>query len=251
MKSNGKGNEGLDEHGRAVAHFYTEAKNLPRVRLLHDLIFSMFTSGDWRDYTDGAGRHRWRECEFDYFLMANDINRDDAYGVFAYNRDGRRVAEAMMSDDPRKRRPLERAASEYQSAGPEGLLVTAKRLGWLSNRGAVLPAVPARARVLAQHGTTQDEQARKSRRKKIADQRDVLDACVEQIRKRFPDPTALRYIVDELRAGLAKRGRPEADHAQWRRDIEKFKGDSGALAKHWELSQSAARKRMRVTKIAI
>lgn len=235
----------VDAHGKAVLKFSSEARNLSKVRLLHELIFSMYDSGDWREYTNAAGHYRWRECEFDYFLIHCDIKRDDAYGVFAYQRGGHHVAEGIASDDPRKRRPLEKVSDEVRLAGSETLAARAQRLGWVSDRGGMVPAMPVRQLVKARTGMTKDEAQRTARREKLGERRAVLDQAVAALAKRFSDPAELRYLVDELhRVIIQQRGRP-VENAQWQRDAQEFKRDPVRLARHWKISKARARARLK------
>jgi hypothetical protein len=191
----------LDANGEHVVRFASEAKNLSRLALLHELIFEIYRSDDWRDYTTALGRQRWREAEFDYFLIANDVARDDAYGVFAWNREGTKVAAALMSDDPKKRRPLDEAAKKYLAPGAEDLRAAAKRLGWVrrDGEGEVLPPLSRHSQEIARDGDAPKKHRPKHRPATAAERRSLMDGVIVKLAKRFHDARELRYLIEQLR----------------------------------------------------
>jgi len=239
--------DGLDEAGEWVWHFQLEARNLSKVSLLHKLVIEAFEKGYWRNYKFGTGRETWRECEFDYFLIASDIAYRDASAVFTWKDRGRALAAATMSDDPKKRRSLEQASAAWHSPTPETLEQRATRLGWTSPTG-VRSAAPPRARAFVRHGVTLEKHARQQRQRQLKDRRVELDRVVDTLVERFTDEAALRYVVERLRERLAKVrkvGRPPSNRQQWARDNATFKGDVKALASHWGISRQAVEKRQK------
>lgn len=125
----------LEKNARLVSQFTSKIRNLSRISELADAFIDMATSGAWRDYRFATGHFRWRASEFDYFLIANGVRRDDAARVLAYNKRAKELLPLMDSDsDKRKRRPFEQAAKEYQSADSlnTDLVATAAALGWIN-----------------------------------------------------------------------------------------------------------------------
>jgi len=242
---------GIDARGERVLHFRQIARNVSRLGLLEDLVMKMFESGDWRTYATALGRETWRECEFDYFLIASDITYADTERVFAWQERGRALAAATQSDDPAKRRTLEKASEAWHAPGPETLAQAAERLGWVTATG-VRSAASQRARAFVKHGMTYDTHARKQRQRQVKARRPTLDRVIEQILRQVPDEAELRYVVDGLRQYLAKtghRGRrtsSKEQHDQWARDIRQFNGNAQALAKHWGIRRSMAYNRVQL-----
>jgi hypothetical protein len=247
MKAQYVPKDGLDPSGEWVWHFRLEAHNLSKVALLRQLVVEAFEAGHWRSYATGTGRDTWRECEFDYFLIASDIAYRDASEVFTWKNCGRALAAATMSDDVKKRRPLEQASAAWHSPTPETLAQRAARLGWTSTVG-VRSAAPGRARAFVRHGVTLEKHARQQRQRQLKDRRGELDRIIETLVQRVADETALRYVVERLQERLAKKrkvGRPPSDdRQQWARDAVTFKGDPKALTKHWGLNKRSTFKRL-------
>lgn len=247
MKAQYDPKDGLDASGEWVWHFRLEAHNLSKVSLLRQLVVEAFEAGHWRSYATGMGRDTWRACEFDYFLIASDIAYRDAAEIFTWKDRGRALAAATMSEDPKQRRPLEQASTAWHSPTPETLAQRAARLGWTSATG-LRSAAPQRARAFVRHGVTMDKHAQKTRQRQIKDRRPQLDQVIGAVIKRTQNETELRYIIDELRKRVGKRGRPAKDHQQWARDVETFKGNAKALAKHWGINERSTFKRLTVFK---
>jgi hypothetical protein len=235
----------LDDNGRLVLSFAAELKNLSRTAALVDEIAEMHASGRWRHYETVLGPEGWRECEFDYFLIACDVAYDDISRVLAWNRRGKDLAPSMISDDLAKRRPIEKAASSWRSPTGETLVDRAARRGWTNTRGSLRPPpVPARARTLASHGVTMDEHARQQRENQIpAPRRRELTSIVRNLIDELED-VELRYVRDQLSARLANRGRPAIDLNETRREISAAKGDLGVLAEKWGITRGSARRRI-------
>jgi len=245
MKAQYVPKDGLDQSGEWVWHFRLEAHNLSKVSLLRQLVVEAFEAGHWRNYATGMGRDTWRASEFDYFLIASDIAYRDAAEVFTWKDQGRALAAATMSDDPKKRRPLEQASAAWHSPTPETLAQRAARLGWTSTIG-VRSAAPERARAFVRHGISMDAHAKETRKQLVRGRRAQLDQVVATLTQRVPDEEGLRYIVDRLRERLAKSpgGRPKKERKQWARDAVTFKRNAVALAKHWGISKQAAHRRL-------
>lgn len=196
-----------DVNWKAVADFVSEMQNASRLAALVDAVVDMYESGAWRRYTDATGASdSWRECEYDYFLIACGAQYGDVQKLLTWDRArAAELAAAMESDDPKRRRPLQQAAAAWRS--PTGIPLTelAARHGWTTSAGGlrVSPA-PARARTLARHGVTMDEHARQQREKLIdRNRRRELDAEVDGLAKNLTD-IELRYVRDRISGKLAK-----------------------------------------------
>lgn len=194
----------VDSNGREVLEFVGEIRNLGRTAALLDTVVEMHKSGKWRNYETALGRETWLECEFDYFLIACDASYDDVSRVLAWNRQGKELAAAMVSDEPAKRRPLEQVSTIWHSPSGESFTNRATRQGWTNIRGALRPApVPARARTKVVHGLTMDEQARKHREELIPIKRRAeLEAKVNHLLGGL-STDEIRYVRD-LTASHAK-----------------------------------------------
>jgi hypothetical protein len=192
----------LDENGREVVAFTGKVQNLQRVAELTQSIITMAESGVWRDYTTAVGHQRWLSAEYDYFLISCQLMRDDVARVLAWNAESAKLAPLMDRDAPEdRRRPFERAAVEWVSAGTEPLVRRAQRLGWLTNSGQLAASpVPRRARVVATTGMTMEERARRARAERIpAERRRVLDEVADRVLEAVADDLERRYVIDRLR----------------------------------------------------
>lgn len=190
-----------DQNGERVIEFIGRAKNLSRVAELTHSIIEIAESGAWRDYRTAVGREQWLEAEFDYFLIACQLQRDDVARVLAWNRESATLAPLMEREaPPTKRRPFEEAALRWTSPGAEPLLARAKRLGWLNEAGRMAASpVPKRARTLATTGMTAEDHARKARAERIRpDRRGALDALAEALTQQLEDDLERRYVIDQL-----------------------------------------------------
>lgn len=129
-------NKFVDDNGKKVSAFTSKIQNLSRIGELGDAFDDMAESGAWRDYTFATGHFRWRASEFDYFLIANRVRRDDVTRVLAYNSKRSRDLAPLMdvAADRRNRRPFEQAAKEYQNADAlnTDLVTAAAELGWIN-----------------------------------------------------------------------------------------------------------------------
>lgn len=199
----------VDENGRAVLSFAAELANLSRTAALVDEIAEMYESGRWRSYRTAVGIEEWQECEFDYFLVACDVGYDEISRVLAWNRRGKDLAPAMMSEDARKRRPIEVAAQSWHSPTGETLLDRAHRNGWTTARGSLRrPPVPERALSRLRHGVSRDEHARRQRALQIPpDRRRQLDERVEETTASLNE-LELRYVRDQVTAKLSLLSKP-------------------------------------------
>lgn len=192
---------------QAVSAFTSELRNASRLAALVDAVVDMYESKAWREYTDATGSaDKWRECEYDYFLIACGAEYSDVQKLLTWDRvRAAELAAAMESEDSKLRRPLEDAAAVWRS--PTGMPLTelATRQGWTNAAGRlrVSPA-PARARTLARHGLTMDEQARKRRQSLIdPNRRHELTDQFEQLADGLTD-LELRYVRDLIGARLSK-----------------------------------------------
>jgi hypothetical protein len=111
----------------------------------------------------------------------------------------------MESDDPKRRRPLEDAASAWRSPTGTPLTELATKQGWTTNAGRlrVSPA-PERARTVARHGMSADEHARKRREEMVsANKRKEIAGLVTRLASDLSD-LELRYLRDVITLKLAK-----------------------------------------------
>ena len=112
----------MDDAGQQVANFMGEVVNFTRIGELVDETLAMARSQAWRRYVTGIGPAEWRQCEFDYFLIACDVPYDDAARVLAWGKAGAEIGAMMKPDAPKQsRRSLDEAGLTYQGAGPESL----------------------------------------------------------------------------------------------------------------------------------
>lgn len=235
--------EHAEQNWQNVSDFILRARNLTRVAELTDLVSEMASTEAWRDYQSGARRIRWREAEFDYFLISCDLNYRDVSSVIAWSRKGGELAPLMDRDaNSDSRRPLAEASAAYPSVG-ETLQEKAERLGWATPAGGMKSPIPARARARARHGVTKDEHARVERERQLTKKRRAeLDKLARELLKSLHDERERRYIVDQLRIGVRgrPRGRPPANQASDRADAERLDWNTVALAKEWGVTQPAA-----------
>jgi hypothetical protein len=185
----------------------SDLRNASRLAALVDAVVDMYESAAWREYTDATGSaDKWRECEYDYFLIACGAEYSDIQKLLTWDRArAAELAAAMESEDPKRRRPLQDAAATWHSPTGTPLTDLATRQGWTNAAGKlrVSPA-PARARALARHGLTMDEQARQRRESLIAEDRR------RELTKRFDDlakgltELELRYVRDLIGVRLSK-----------------------------------------------
>jgi hypothetical protein len=248
----------LRANGATVASFSTRLHNLYRVGELVLNVADMYLHGPWRAYEHNAGPVRWRECEFDYFLISVGAPRDDIARIVAWNRIGASLAPGMQSDDPRKRRPFEQAAAAWPSDTGESLVERAQRLGWISKKQSdttsprTVSVVSSYARAVASEALPLGKRAQRYRGRTAMDQlsparRQALDARIERLTAGLTDLERL-YVRARV-AGLAARGgRPKANHAQWRKDVLATQGDSRVLAARWNVNRETAKKRVQLVR---
>jgi hypothetical protein len=196
-----------DTNWQAVSQFMSELKNASRLAALVDTVVDMYESDRWRHYTDATGAiDEWRECEYDYFLIACGAQYGDVQKLLTWDRArAAEIAGAMESDDSKLRRPIEDAASAWRSPTGAPLTELASHQGWTTSAGKlrVSPA-PARARTVARHGMTADEHARKRREEVIApSRRKELTRIVDTAAVGLSD-LELRYVRDCITAKLTK-----------------------------------------------
>lgn len=246
-----KNNGFVDDAGRKVIDFAASCRTLGKVGELADNIRQMAESGAWRRYRTAVGEEAWLECEFDYFLISCDLEYDDVYRTIKWDRLGEK-ARAMMDHDapPDKRRPLDQAAATYRAAGPETLLERAARLNWVSKTGKPRLPFSSRLRKEASIGKTLEKQALERRKQRLTQrQRHDLDQITRELAARL-DADEIRYLIDGLATRVKRpRGQPSRSHAEWVRDVAELDGDTRALARRWNLSESAVR--VRKTRLAL
>jgi hypothetical protein len=239
--------EPVDANGQKVITFAANVRTLGKLGELADHIMTMAESGAWRQYRTAVGTDTWLDCEFDYFLIACDLDCDDVHRAIKWHRLGE-TTRAMMDQNaqPPKRRPLEQAATAYHAAGPETLIQKAERLHWISKRGMPRSPLSHRTIVRMRHGMTKDEYARRMRERDLPIiRRNILAQRAATLIQQISDPTELRYVVDLLREHLAGLiGRP-SKRTQWRKDIIAVNGNREKLAARWKVSRTEVRDRLR------
>jgi hypothetical protein len=197
-----------DPNWHVVAQFVSDLRNASRLAAYVDTVVDIYETGAWRRYTDATGRSdEWRQCEFDYFLIACGAEYSDVQRLLAWDK-ARAVdlAAAMESDDATARRPLEDASAAWQS--PTGLRLDelASNHGWTRTSGQLkVPPAPDRARARARTGLTKDEHARQVREARIAaPRREQLEHVATSVVGDVESELELRYVVDVLRDQLRR-----------------------------------------------
>jgi hypothetical protein len=238
-----------DPAGDDVLRFAGSVRNLSRVGELTDQIVAMAESGKWRRYRTALGVEKWRECEFDFFLISCDLAWDDVSRVLAWSHKGESLMPFMdPSANSDRRRTLEEAAAAWHAPGPETLVERARRLGWTKGAGAELrvPPIPERAR-LRHAGTTREEKEQAALRARIpAKRRRELDRLAKQVAEQTMDENEYRYVVERLRRRNAI-GRPrqtKAELERWRRDAERLDWNTNKLAERWHVHLRTAQQRV-------
>jgi hypothetical protein len=201
-----------------------------------------------------GGAEQWRECEFDYFLIACNLTWDDVSRVVAWTKAGGNLAPLMDREAaPAKRRPLEEAAKTWHSASTETLVERATRLGWTEGESSELRVAPLPPRVRARqaHGVTKDEHARKTRAERLGDDRRLtLDQLVERVETQLADDLERLYVIDRLRRiGLGRPRTSGEDIAKWRADMED-RPTTKELAERWGITERQAKRRAEQVKAA-
>lgn len=239
----------VDEAGNRVLRFVSAAQNLTQIGELTNEVTEIAKSGDWRRYKTGVGEDEWRECEFDYFLIACNLSWDDVSRVVAWTKAGAEIAPLMDRDVPgEKRRPLELAAKSWHAASTETLAQRAARLGWTKGDGDELRVAPLPPRVRVKHtyGVTMDEHAKKTRAERIGDdRRRALDGLAKDIEGQLADDLERLYLIDRLRGkGRGRVKTSSEDIQRWRADM-KHGLTTKQLAEKWGVTQRQAIRRVR------
>jgi hypothetical protein len=239
-------NELIDDNGQKVAKFTSRVQNLSRVAELNDAVIDIALSGAWRDYKFATGREQWREAEFDYFLIANDLRYEDAQNILRYNKHSYEVHPLMdHTAGPEQRRSFAEAAASWNRLNLN-LVERAKELGWITDTGKLRkPPVGDRSRTKAQHGVSKDQLAAKNREERLtAKRRKELDKLAKQLRLELTVDER-KYLAERLKNDSA--GRPikgEDELARWRADVERIGRKPTELARHWGVTRTAAYKRL-------
>src|SRR6516165_6290630 len=98
----------MDDNGEKVVHFAADIRTLGKLGELSAKIIAMAESGAWRRYRTAVGTDEWRECEFDYFLIACDVAFDDVDRAIRTHRLGGTTRNMMNPyAEPGQRRDLE------------------------------------------------------------------------------------------------------------------------------------------------
>jgi len=199
----------------------SDLRNVSRLAAYVDTVVDVYESGAWRAYTDATGRSdRWRDAEFDYFLIACGAQYGEVKRLLTWDRArAAELASAMESEDPAQRRSLADVSAEWSSPAGASLVQLAERQGWTKGKGQlrVAPA-PQRARALARTGMTMDEHARQARANRLdPGRRDALDRLVEAVVTEASDELDLRYLLDRLRSELTQRRNERAAATEQRK----------------------------------
>ncbi len=177
----------VDKNAQLVAQFVSKIKNLTRIAELADAFVDIAESEAWREYTFATGHFRFRPAEFDYFLIATGVRKDDAARVLAWNKRSKAL-QPLMDDsaDRSKRRPFEQAAREYQAADSlnTDLVANSVELGWTGGKFSDLDSIPKGVSVpvkspLSAHARGADQ--RKTWRVSWADERSSAEAIVGKL----------------------------------------------------------------------
>jgi hypothetical protein len=247
----------VDDAGEQVLRFVSAARNLSRLGELTDEVVAIAKSSSWRRYKTAVGTDEWRECEFDYFLIACDLGYDDITRILAYTREGATLAPLMDREaEPALRRTFEEAASNWHAPTPETLITRAQRLGWTRGEGSeALRAAPLPRRIRARqtHGMSVDEHARHSREQRITNERrHQLDELINHVRSQIADDTERLYVIDQLRAS-GTRGRPAtngAERGRWAADAQRLGWNTAKLAQEWGISERRTKRRIQLAREA-
>jgi len=205
----------VDDAGDEVLRFVSAARNLSRLGELTDEVVAIARSGRWQRYRTAVGKDEWRECEFDYFLIACDLRHDDISRILAYTREGAALAPLMdRSAEETKRRSFEDAAASWHSPAQETLIERAQRLGWTrAETSQALRAAPLPKRIRAKqtHGMTMDQHAAHSRSQRLSlERRKMLDLLVDHVRTEIANDTERLYVLDQLRKSDGRPGHSQA-----------------------------------------
>src|SRR5216683_6601299 len=110
----------VDANGERVITFSGRIRNLARIAELTESIIEMAESRAWRDYRTAVGHEQWLDAEFDYFLIACEMQRDDIARVLAWNGESSKLAPLMDREAaPERRRHLDAASARWASHGGE------------------------------------------------------------------------------------------------------------------------------------
>lgn len=233
----------IDDASERVLAFQLRVQNLGRIGDLTANLEAIARSGDWREYTTALGPERWRDAEFDYFLIASGVHFEDARRVIQWGKVGTLLASIMdPAAEPERRRPIEEAALEWRSAGPSrSFMQRARELGWLAGEGSSRPvkvAVSGRALEEARTGLTNEARARQARTDRLpATRRAQLDDVVRSLLVELTAADERRYVIDHLRSSIRGEQRRPADP---RADAEKLGWNVAALAEHWGVARMTA-----------
>lgn len=197
----------LEGNARLVSRFTSNIRNLTRIAELLDAFVDMAESGAWREYTFATGHFRWRAAEFDYFLIANDVRRDDVARVLAYNRRSKELVPLMDKNaDRRKRRPFDQAAKDYRATDSlnTDLMKRAVELGW-TNEGEYsnLESTSASVKPISlKSPLSGDVISRRNEREHVwrvrwSDERSPAQAVVDRL---LADPEMAREVYKRLEA---------------------------------------------------
>ena len=240
----------MDDAGQHVTRFMGDVVNFTRIGELVDETLVMARSQAWRRYITGIGPAEWRQCEFDYFLIACGVPYEDAARVLAWGKAGAEIGAMMKPDaEKRLRRSLEGAGRAYQGAGPESLEARAGRLGWIARTGGMKkPPISSRALSIVNDAKDLETKAAEIRADNMtATRRRQLDKLAKTIVADVPDMAERRYLIDQIKPSVAK-GRPtstRAQWAQWRAEAKAHNYNAAALTQAWGITRMQATRRLK------
>src|SRR5262245_27438310 len=192
----------IDANGRRVLTFTSALRNASRIGAYVDTVLEMFQSGAWRSYQIATGAERWREREFDYFLIACDARYTDVAQLLTWKRAKAVAIAAAMEGTGRARRRLDLASRDWHAPTGESLLDMARRNGWLNTHAKELTLrvapVSQYTRVVARAQLPRGRRARfyylvQLNRQIPAARRRELDAVVARLRRDLT-PVECRYV---------------------------------------------------------
>jgi hypothetical protein len=182
---------------------------------------TLIDSGDWRDFTTPAGtRFQFQECEFDYFLLAMEVDPTIVRHAYLYadDVDGLVAKQLRLADITGRgkaangaRRPWKQVADELEDE-PSG---TAARIraaqdnagGWfVTQRTGELARDPARRRKAEQgKSVPRDRPNAKVWRVRWSDEKSTAEAIVEKL---LIEPQLAQEVRKQLDSRLARKGDP-------------------------------------------
>lgn len=210
----------VDHAGEEVLRFVSAARNLSRIGELADEVLSIATSSSWRSYRTAAGVTKWREAEFDYFLISCGLSHEDIGRAVLHTGAWSTFAKIMDSNaDQAHRRPLDEAANSWASPSQEDLVQRAQRLGWTKGPDATrLRAAPLPPRRPLYRSADKADTKQTYVLRRLAHQRPDL---YRRVLNEELSPSAAMRVAGLARETISITADPEAAAAAIRRHFDK------------------------------